>query len=220
MIPTDTSGRCCGIRSFCPRNEQATQRTRRLTTLRSGRRHARRAGNIRRLGLRPLDEGVEPLISRERMRCQAAELPEFSNHVGLIAVAKIERCLRPIHIFSAARIDEPRLKAGEPTVQFWRDTDPVAKQTRQMLSRNAGFASETVHRHPATPPNNGRRQPRHIHGGVRSAADLPFDRPGLIPGRRCAPPRGSRRAASTASRRPDPKYPGERRSYSPARTRE
>ena len=104
------------------------------------------------------------------MGCQAAEFPEFRNHVRLIAVAEIERCLRPIHLFPAPRIDEPRLKAGEPAIQLWRDTDAFAKQTRQMLSRNAGFASQPLHRHLATPLNDRRRQARHIHGGERSAA--------------------------------------------------
>src|SRR5437868_3518375 len=94
---------------------------------------------------RPLYEWVEPLPRCKPLWGQAAELPEFRDHVGLVGITQFPCGLGPVKVLAAARVSQPCLESCKPAVEFGGNTDVVAEHSGQVLSRNPRGIGQALH---------------------------------------------------------------------------
>src|SRR5215471_15758948 len=109
---------------------------------------------------------MKPTLGYELVRSKAAEFPELRNHVRLVGVTGLERCLSPIDIVADCRVIECRLKSSEPAIKLGRHSDAFAEQSRQMLPRDASQVREGSHIYLTAILKSERDQLRHVHQGV------------------------------------------------------
>jgi hypothetical protein len=50
---------------------------------------------------------MKPLLGWKKLWCQAAELSEFCDHVGLVSITHFDRYLSPVDVLAAARVNQP-----------------------------------------------------------------------------------------------------------------
>jgi hypothetical protein len=107
-------------------------------------------------------EGMKPALRCKRFRCQAAELPEFRDHMRLVSVTHVERGPSPVDVLATARVSQPGLKSGKPAIEFGWNANAFAEHASQVLPRNPRGVSKVLDSQPAAAPKHPRRQTRCI----------------------------------------------------------
>src|SRR5690349_14872082 len=76
---------------------------------------------------RTLYERVEPLLHRKPLWGQAAELPEFRDHIGLVGITQFPRDPGLVNVLAASGVCQPRFESCKPAAQIGRNADAVAE---------------------------------------------------------------------------------------------